>query len=60
MFETARTYHYTVVARKFVKTRRVGVAPVVTITLLIAAAERAEVVAMNAVANEDIGKEFYE
>ena len=58
MFETARTYHYTVLARKFVKTCRVGLAPVVTITLLIGVVERAEVVTMTADSNEGISNEF--
>jgi hypothetical protein len=59
MFKSSRTYHYAVVAHKFVKAGRIGLALVVTITLLISVVEGAKIVAMNAVAGEDIGDEFY-
>ena len=55
MFKTARTYHYAVVTRKFVEMGRVGLALVIAITLLIHVIEGVEVVATDAIANEDIG-----
>jgi hypothetical protein len=58
MLKSVGTYLYAVVARKFVKTARTGLALVVTITLLIAVVEGAEVVVMDAVAGQDIGDEF--
>ena len=59
MFKTARTYHYAAVTCKFVKIGRVGLALVVTITLLTnIMAEGVGVIGTNAVANEDIRNKF--
>ena len=58
LFIRSGTYHYTVVACQFVEAVRVGLALVVTIILLIAAVEGAEVVFMNFIASQDISDEF--
>ena len=59
MFGNAGTYHYAVVARNFVKVSQVGLTLVVENTLLIAVVD-CEVVAINVVANKDIGYEIQE
>lgn len=51
------TYHYTVVAREFVKAGRVGLALVARTVLLVA---EIKVVAINIVAEKDIGEVFQE
>ena len=53
-FINASTYHYTVLARKFVKARRVGLALVVRTTMI----ENVEVVMTNVIAVKAIGYEF--
>ena len=58
MFKIARTYHYAVITRKFIKIGRIGPALVGAITLLIGVAEGAEVIGTIAVADEDISNEF--
>ena len=54
----AGTYHYTILAAKFVQAGRVGLALVVRTSSLIGVVEDAEVVMTNSVAGEDIGHEF--
>jgi len=58
MFTNAGTYHDTVLARDFVKTRRVGLVLVVRATLLIGTVEDVEIVMINVIAGNDIGDEF--
>ena len=58
--QCADTYHYAVFAREFVKPGRLGVTLVARTTLLIAAVEDFKIVAINIVANKDIGEEFQE
>jgi len=54
----AGTYHDAVLAREFVKVRRVGLALVVRATLPIGAVEDVEIVIINVIAGNDIGDEF--
>ena len=54
------TYHYTVVAFKFVKAGRFGLTPLPGIILLIVAVEGLKAVVINIVADEDISEEFQE
>ena len=58
MFKSARTYHYAVATRKFVKMGRAGLALGITITLLICVVEDVGVIGTNAVSNENIRDEF--
>ena len=58
MLKIARTYHYAIVACRFVKVGSVGLPLFVSSTLLIGVAKDVEVVVIKAVAGEDIGKEF--
>ena len=51
-------YHDTVLARKFIKTRRVGLTLTNSTTSLVCMFEDVEVVVINVVADEDIGNEF--
>ena len=60
MFETYETHHYAVLACKFVKARRFGLALVVRTTLLVGAVYGVEVVVINVVAVKDIGNEFHD
>ena len=57
-FIYAYTYHYAVLARKFVKSGRGGPALVVGTTSLVGIVENVEVVVANVVASKDIGDEF--
>ena len=57
-FKSPDTYHYAVLARKLVKSGRVGLALVVRTTLLVGMVENVEVVAIDVVASKDIGDEF--
>ena len=52
------TYHYTVVARKFVKASRIGVLVVIQMTVLVVAIEDFEVVVINTLAGKYIGDEL--
>ena len=52
------TYHHSIFAREFVKAGRVGLTLVAGTILLVATVEDLEVVAINSVANKDIGDEF--
>ena len=54
------TYHYAVLARKFVKTRRVGLTLMTRAALFVGVVEDLEVVLINVVAGEDIRDEFQE
>ena len=58
--QCASSYHYAIFAREFVKAGRVGLSLVHGTTLLVAAVEDFKVVAVNIVADEDIGDEFQE
>jgi hypothetical protein len=55
---TADTYQYTVRTSKFVNAGRVGLTVAVRTTLLVAVVEDSEVVAINVLADKDIGDEF--
>jgi len=57
-FTNARTYRYAIVARKFVKAGRVGLALVVRTTSFVGMVENIEVIMINVVARKDIGDEF--
>ena len=57
-FIYAYTYHYAVLARKFVKSGGVGLALVVGTTSLVGIVEDVKVVVVNVVASKDIGDEF--
>ena len=54
------TYLHTIVAPKFVKVGRVGLALVVRTTSLVGTVEYVEVIIINVVSNEDIGDEFHD
>ena len=54
------TYEYAVFARDLIKARRVGVTLVAGTTLLVAGVECFKVVAVNIVADKNIGEEFHE
>ena len=56
----AGTYHYAVFTREFVKAGRVSLTLVARPTLLVAAVEYFNVVAIGIVSNKDIGEEFQE
>ena len=56
--KSARTYHHAVLARKLVKTGRVGLTLVGGAILLVAAVEDFEIVGINIVADKDIGDKF--
>ena len=58
MFKIARTYHYAIVACKFVKMGKVGLLLIVSSTLVIGVAKDVGVVVIKTVASEDIGNEF--
>ena len=58
MFKSTNTYHYAIVACKFVKAGRVGLPLFVRSTLLIGAAKDVEIVVIKVVACEDVGNEF--
>ena len=59
-FKSTRTYHYSVLARKFIQAERIGLTLVVRTTLLIGAVEDIEVEMVNAISGKDIGDEFQE
>ena len=59
-FRHAGAYNYAVLARKFVKVGRVGLALVIRTMLLVGVLERVEVVVVDVVAVKDIGDEFEE
>ena len=52
------TYHYAILARKFVKSGGVGLALAVGTTSLVGIVENVKVVVVNVVASKDIGDEF--
>ena len=52
------TYHYTIVACKFVKAGRVGLTLVTGSIFLVASVEDLKIVAISIVTDEDIGEEF--
>ena len=52
------TYFHAILARKFVKARRAGLALVVRTALLVGTVENVKVVMTNVVASKDIGYEF--
>ena len=56
--QTPGTYHYAVLARKFVKVGRISPALINRITLLVSVVEGAGVVVIDVVAVKDIGNEF--
>ena len=58
MFKIARTYHYAILACKFVKVGRVGLLLFISSNLFIGVAKDVEVVVSKAVTNENIGNEF--
>ena len=58
MFKSARTYHYAIVACKFVQMGRIGLPLIVRSTLLIGVAKDVEVVVIKAITGEDIGNEL--
>jgi hypothetical protein len=58
--QNALTYHYVVLARKFVKTGQGGLTLVAGTTWLVAAVEDSEVVVINVIADKDIGDKFYD
>ncbi len=55
MFTKGDTYFYAILARKFVKPRRVGLALVVRTTLLVGTVENVKVAMVNVVTGKDIG-----
>jgi len=57
-FRHAGTYHYAVLARKFAKVGRVGLALVVRTMLLVGVVEGIEVVVVDVIAVKDIGDKF--
>ncbi len=57
-FKSTGTYHYTIVARKFIQAGRVGLTLVVRTTLFIGTVEDTEVVVIGVIAGKDIGDEF--
>jgi hypothetical protein len=57
-FIDSYTYHYAILARKFVKPGRAGLALVVGTTLLVDMVENVKIVVVNVVASKDIGDEF--
>ena len=59
-FKRARTYHYAVLARKFIQAGRISLTLVVRTTLLIGAIEDIEVEMVNVISGKDIGDEFQE
>ena len=52
------TYHHAILARKFIKSGRVGLAVVISTPLLVAIVEKVKVVVIDVVAGKDIGDEF--
>jgi len=60
MLTIAETYHYAILARQFVKARRVGPALVVRTALLVGTVENVKVVMINIVSGKDIGNEFHD
>jgi len=54
-FTNVGTYRHAIVARKFVKAGRVGLALVVRTTSLVGTVEYVEVIIIDVVSNEDIG-----
>ena len=56
--QSAGTYHHAISARKFVKAGRVSLTLFAGNILFVAAVEDVEVVAINSVADKDIGDEF--
>ena len=58
MFTMRDTYLYAILARKFVKPRRVGLALIVGTALLVGMVENVKVAMTNVVAGNDIGYEF--
>ena len=57
-FRYVGTYHYAVVAHKFVQTSRVGLGLITQITLLIGEVEDSEVVVVHSLSGKDICDEF--
>ena len=58
-FKNTRTYRHAIVAPKFVKAGRVGLALVVRTTSFVGIVENIEVIMINVVARKDIGDEFH-
>ena len=58
--QCAGTYHYAIFAREYVKAGRIGLTLVDGTFLLVDAVEDFKVVAINIVADKDIGEEFQE
>ena len=61
VFTTSRnvgTYHYAVVAGKFVKASRIGLGMMIQTTVLVGAVEDFEVVVINILTGKDIDDEF--
>ena len=52
------TYHYAVVARKFVKASQIGLRVIIQTTVLVGAIEDFEVEVINILAGKDIGDEL--
>ena len=59
-FINTSTHHYSVLACKFVKLGRVGLAPVFRTTLLVAMVKGVEIVVIDVVSMKGIGDEFQE
>ena len=57
-FTNAGTYPYAIVAHKFVKACRVGLALVIRTTSFVGMVENIEVIMINIVAGQDIGDKF--
>ena len=57
-FKSTSTYHYAVLARKFIPAGCVGLTLVVRTTLFIGAVEDIKVVVISDIAHKDIGDEF--
>ena len=60
MLTMASTYHYTVLACKFINASRVGLSLIIRSTLLVGGVKDVEIVVVNVVASKDIGDEFQE
>ena len=59
-FTNVGTYRHAIVAPKFVKAGRVGLALVVGTTSLVGTVEYVEVIIIDVVSNKDIGDEFHD
>jgi len=53
--KSASTYHYAVLARKFIQVGRAGLTLIVRTTLFVGAVENIEVVVINVITKKDIG-----